>query len=141
MDSSDRSIIHIEATQYAPSVRWPMFIRGQHVCPYFANQIGDFGTARLAQHSNCTGSATYTTNTSRSIQMSFAWTAPEVRCLWYIRSSLQLGEENAAPPTPAAGPIQTEYPFRGGTVGAGTALKAFTAESGRALTIVTHRVH
>ncbi|CAM9474613.1 unnamed protein product [Laminaria digitata] len=41
-------------------------------------KIGDFGTSRWSQHTNSTGLATYTTNSSQSTQMSLAWSAPEV---------------------------------------------------------------
>ena len=46
---------------------------------FFRSQVGDFGTSRWSQHSNSTGLATYTTECSRTNQMSLAWSAPEVR--------------------------------------------------------------
>ncbi|CAM9992093.1 unnamed protein product [Scytosiphon promiscuus] len=41
-------------------------------------KIADFGTSRWSQHSNSTGLATYTTRPSQNIQMTIAWSAPEV---------------------------------------------------------------
>lgn len=62
----------------------------------FSRQIGDFGAARWARSAeNSTCLATYSTNAGQSTQISFAWTAPEVKwsvlfcflcCLW-VRSA------------------------------------------------------
>ncbi|CAN0245699.1 unnamed protein product, partial [Scytosiphon promiscuus] len=41
-------------------------------------KIADFGTSRWSQHTNSTGLATYTTRPSQNIQMTIAWSAPEV---------------------------------------------------------------
>ena len=53
-------------------------------------KIGDFGTSKWPQLANSTGLATYTTASSESTQMSYAWAAPEVK-FGYIAVGVSLG--------------------------------------------------